>query len=128
MSGTLIHCDTHVFVWLHNVELDKLSATGRELIEERDLVMSPMVELELTYLHEIGRTTVPGSVVFADLQHRIGLRRSESSFAAVAAAAASLSWTRDPFDRIIAGDASASACQLLTKDQHMLDNFEMAVW
>ncbi len=128
MSGTRIHCDTHVVAWLYAERLDMMTPLGRSLVDERDLTMSPMVELELTYLHEIGRLAAPGAVIFADLSERIGLRRSENSFAAVTASAAALSWTRDPFDRIIAGDASASACQLLTKDQHMLDNFELAVW
>lgn len=128
MSGTRIHCDTHVVAWLYAERLDMMSADGRSLIDDRDLVVSPMVELELTYLHEIGRLRAPGAVILADLVERLGMKRSDSSFSSVAAAAASLSWTRDPFDRIIAGDASASACQLLTKDQHMLDNFELAVW
>jgi len=123
-----IHCDTHVFVWLHAGELEQLSDLARSRIEECELVMSPIAELELTYLCEIGRTTAPGSAVFADLAERIGVVRSATSFAAVVAAAAPLSWTRDPFDRLIVGDADASACDLLTRDSRLLDRYSRAVW
>jgi hypothetical protein len=38
-----------------------------EAINNKDLVVSPIVELELTYLHEIGRLTVNGPTIFGDL-------------------------------------------------------------
>ena len=47
---------------------------------------------------------------------------------AVVQAAASLSWTRDPFDRLIVGDALAANCPLLTKDDSIQANLPLAVW
>ena len=90
--------------------------------------MSPTVELELTWLFEIGRTTSPGPVVTADLRGRVGLQLSEQPLSAVVSAAAGLTWTRDPFDRLIAADAAAAACQLLTKDRTLRHHFDLAIW
>jgi PIN domain nuclease of toxin-antitoxin system len=128
MSGSQIRLDTHVVVWLYAGDAERLSDRARDLIATCDVVISPLVDLELTYLFEIGRIAAPGAVVLEELDHRIGLRRSDVSLAAVVSAAASLTWTRDPFDRMIAGDASAAACQPMTKDQTILDRFDLAVW
>jgi hypothetical protein len=64
-----------------------------EAINNKDLVVSPIVELELTYLHEIGRLTVNGPTILGDLVGRIGLSFSEQTTAAVVQAAGPLSWT-----------------------------------
>jgi len=50
--------DMHVVAWLYAGLVEQLSDTARELVERCDLIVSPTVELELTYLHEIGRTTI----------------------------------------------------------------------
>ncbi len=128
MSGDQIRLDTHVVVWLFTNEVDKLSGPARLLLDERVAVISPMVELELTYLHEIGRVASSGPVVVNELMTRINLKRSDEPFHAVTAAADSCAWTRDPFDRLIVGDASAAACQLLTRDRHIREHFPLAVW
>src|SRR5690606_27064265 len=39
-----------------------------------------------------------------------------------------LAWTRDPFDRLIAGDALAAADRLVTKDEVIRASVELAVW
>lgn len=128
MSGTPIRLDTHVVVWLHQYLPDRLSALALELIEERDLVVSSIVELELTFLHEIGRLRTAPAAVLDGLAQRIGLTRSDVTTQAAVTAAAGLTWTRDPFDRLIVGDASAAACELLTKDRTILDRYPLAVW
>jgi PIN domain nuclease of toxin-antitoxin system len=128
MSGTQIRLDTHVVVWIHTFDSVRLSTRALELVEARDLIVSPAVALELTYLHEIGRIAAPGAVVLDELRKRVGLQVSAVSFDDVVSAASSLPWTRDPFDRLIAGDASAAACELLTRDRLMLEHFPLAVW
>jgi PIN domain nuclease of toxin-antitoxin system len=99
-----------------------------EAINNKDLVVSPIVELELTYLHEIGRLTVNGPTIFGDLVGRIGLSFSEQTTAAVVQAAGPLSWTRDPFDRLIVGDALAANTPLITKDRLIRSKLPSAVW
>lgn len=127
MAG-LIRLDTHVVVWLYTGEIERLSAAAVEAIEGHVPCISPMVQLELTHLHEIGRLTVSGAEIVGDLQERIGLRLSDASMSAVVHAAASLSWTRDPFDRMIVADAVVAATDLVTKDELIRSNITFARW
>jgi PIN domain nuclease of toxin-antitoxin system len=87
-----------------------------------------MVELELTFLHEIGRLTVNGPAIIGDLRQRIGLSMSELSMSSVIQSCGPLSWTRDPFDRIIVGDALAANTRLITKDELIRSNVPLAFW
>lgn len=127
MAG-VIRLDTHAIVWLYAGDIERLSASAIEAIETHDLVISPMVQLELTYLHESGRLTVSGADIVGDLRDRIGLRLSDVAMTAVVHAASALIWTRDPFDRMIVADASVAATDLLTKDDRILANTAFARW
>ena len=82
----MIRLDTHVVVWLYTGELERFTEVARESLEHDDLVVSPIVELELTYLHEIGRLSVAGTLVTADLRERVGLVWSDRSMASVVTA------------------------------------------
>lgn len=128
MSGNRIHCDTHVVLWLHANDVDRLSSTAVERLNANDVIVSPMVDVELTFLHELGWTGYPSHAILDNLAASIGLRRSTTPFADVARTATSLSWTRDPFDRLIAADALASNAELLTKDRNMREHLELAIW
>jgi PIN domain nuclease of toxin-antitoxin system len=86
-----------------------------------------MVQLELSYLHEIGRLRVGGADIIADLEHRVGLRRSDLPLDALDTAAA-LTWTRDPFDRLIVADALVAGAALVTKDRSIHDHTSIARW
>jgi PIN domain nuclease of toxin-antitoxin system len=124
----MIRLDTHIVVWLYTGDLDKLSRPARALIEAEQLVISPIVQLELTYLHEVGRLMLGGADIVADLRERIGLRLSDLPLTSIVPAAAALNWTRDPFDRLIVADALAANEQLLTKDETIRRNCTLAVW
>ncbi len=100
----------------------------RKLIESEAAFISPMVELELTYLFEVRRVTEPATAPLAALRRAIGLKIADASLAAVAGAAAGLSWTRDPFDRLIAAHAIVIAAPLVTADQTILANLPQATW
>ena len=63
-----------------------------------------------------------------DLGRRLGVAVSGAPFESVASAAASLSWTRDPFDRLIVGHADADESPLLTKDATLRSHYAAAVW
>ena len=65
MSWTLIYLDTHAVVWLYAGETERFSATGRELIENHSLQISPIVFLELQYLKEIKRLTKKNESLFS---------------------------------------------------------------
>jgi PIN domain nuclease of toxin-antitoxin system len=125
---SVIRLDTHVIVWLYVGEVERLSAAAAALLESHIPVVSPMVQLELTYLNEIGRLSVGGADIVADLRERIGLRLSEVSLSAAVSTAAALSWTRDPFDRLIVADALVAATEIVTKDGDIHTHTSIARW
>ncbi len=124
----MIHLDTHVVAWLYDGQIARLPRAVSTLLEENDLAVSPIVQLELEYLHEIGRLATSSSAVLDDLEGRIGLRTSAALFAQIVEHASRLSWTRDPFDRIIVGTAMADDVVLVTRDTTILDHCSLARW
>ena len=124
----LIHLDTHVVCWLYAGRVDLLSRLAREAIELNSLAVSPMVGLELQYLREIGRIRHGPKRIIAALHSDIGLSLSDLPFAAVAARAQAFSWTRDPFDRLIAAEAAAARARLVTRDDILRRKFRLALW
>lgn len=124
----MIQLDTHVVAWLYAGALERIPAGAQALLEAEALAVSPVVGLELQYLHEVQRIRQPAEAVLVDLDHRLGLATVEASLAAVARQARALSWTRDPFDRLIAAHAVASDTPLLTADTTIRANLELAVW
>lgn len=125
----MIHLDTHVIVWMYAGAVDKLSTPARDAIESSDaMTISPMVRLELQYLFEIGRVAEPAGVVLDELSRRIGLRESDARLADVVLRAASLHWTRDPFDRLIVANALADGAPLFTADAYILRHEPSASW
>lgn len=124
----MILLDTHVVAWLHSGDTGRFPDGARHLLETEDLAASPLVGLELQYLHEIGRTSQPAAEVLAGLSRTLGLRVADCSLVELIGHAASLSWTRDPFDRLIAAHASLERVPLLTADQNIREHLPLAVW
>lgn len=52
---TDIYLDTHAVVWLYTNELHKFSKNTLKILESSNLLISPMVKLELEYLYQKGR-------------------------------------------------------------------------
>lgn len=123
-----VHLDTHVVVWLYQGKVDELPGSVTRRLESESLVISPMVLCELDLLHEIGRTAGGSDEVLAGLRQSVGLAVSETSFADVVGAAAELTWTRDPFDRLISAQAIADDAVLLTKDRRIRTHLDRARW
>jgi PIN domain nuclease of toxin-antitoxin system len=124
----MIYLDTHVLLWLHAGLLERFTAKGTRLLEQNDLLISPCVKLELQYLFEIGRTSLPANRIFDDLNGQIGLIVCDLPFDTVASRAISLGWTRDPFDRLICAQALCRGIPLLTKDKAIRRRLKSAVW
>lgn len=114
--------------WLYEGADNRIPAGARELIEAGQPLVSPIVELELTYLYEVGRVTEPATAPLSALRKTIGLQIADISLAALIQAAAGLTWTRDPFDRMIAAQAIVADAPLLTADRTILDNLPLATW
>jgi len=123
----VIYLDTHVVVWLYAGMVERLPSSVRKHLEG-DIAISPVVELELQYLFEVGRTSDPADVVISDLRQRIGLETADASLATVVEVARSLTWTRDPFDRLIAAQAISDGLPLLTADETIRAHLALAVW
>ena len=87
-----------------------------------------MVVLELEFLEEIGRLGVGGQTIVANLRARIGIEICDLSLSTIATSAREMTWTRDPFDRIIVGHAAAANRPLLTKDRSIRRRFREAIW
>lgn len=100
----------------------------RDLLESEEPFVSPIVELELTYLYEVGRVTEPAEAPLSALRRTIGLQTADVSLTALVEAAAKLDWTRDPFDRMISAQAIVAGAPLLTADRTILANLSLATW
>jgi PIN domain nuclease of toxin-antitoxin system len=124
----MIHLDTHAVIWLYERRLDAFPVRLRQRMDVRRPLVSPMVRLELALLHQVGRLVPTAEEVLADLHERADLGVAESSFDRVAAIACGFSWTRDPFDRLIAAHAQADDVPLVTKDATILANCRVAIW
>jgi PIN domain nuclease of toxin-antitoxin system len=124
----LIYLDTHVAAWLFSDRIDLLPAGVRTRLEESDLLISPAVKLELQYLYEIRRITSSGEDVVKTLEKEVSLQVCDLPFLKVVDAALTASWTQDPFDRVIASQATLRGATLLTKDRTLLTHCEWADW
>lgn len=124
----MIFLDTHVVVWLYAGQLEKFSNTARRLLEEQELSLSPAVELELEFLHEIKRIKKRSSEIIQEIDAHLGLKISTIDFYRVVEEAKSIKWTRDPFDRLIVANASIFQLPLLTKDNVILKHYALAKW
>jgi len=124
----LIYLDTHVVVWLYAGDLNLFSPRVQRDLEENALFISPIVSLEVQYLHEIGRITTEASEVIDELRRAIDLQISDIPFSQVVAQALRNTWTRDPFDRIITAQAALGQHRLLTKDRTIRDHYDRAYW
>lgn len=120
--------DTHIVCWLYAGQVDLLSQPAIEAIEQRHLYISHIVLLELTYLREIGRINRSALEVVQALQQDIGLQVQEIALSAMVFQAQSLSWTRDPFDRMIVAQAAMHEYGLITKDRLIKEHYLNVIW
>jgi PIN domain nuclease of toxin-antitoxin system len=123
-----VFLDTHVVVWLFCGEVSRLSKSAKASIETSDIVISPAVKLELSYLHEIGRLQAPADVIVRDLAVRIGVQIDGESFERIIEHALRSSWTRDVFDRLIVAHAQVNEEALVSKDTLIRKNYNKCIW
>ena len=53
----MIYIDTHIVVWLYAGQVEKLSDQAKDLLNDNEIQISPIVRLELQYLNDIKRIT-----------------------------------------------------------------------
>lgn len=114
--------------WLYEGADRRIPTAVRNLIETGQPFVSPIVELELAYLYEVGKVTESAAAPLSALRKTIGLQIADIPAAALVQAATGLSWTRDPFDRMIAAQAIVADAPLVTADKTILANLPLATW
>lgn len=124
----MIYLDSHVVVWLYAGLVGKFSQPVKDLINEYELYICPVVRLELRYLYEIQRITDDADAIVSDLSIRMGLKVCDKDFNTIVSKAMTFSWTRDPFDRLIVANAGLNDNVLISKDQNILGHYLNAKW
>ncbi len=124
----MIYLDTHVVAWLYSGLTDKLTDIAKTLINDNEVYISAIVRLELQYLYEIKRIKDEPDVIISNLSNQIGLKICHKNFNDIINRTLTITWTRDPFDRIITANALISNNILLSKDQNILNNYLYAKW
>ncbi len=124
----MIYLDTHVIVWLYMNESSRFSSYAKRAINGNLCKISPIVGLELTYLHEIERLSATASEIIDFLVDAIELEICNIQFDKVINSTIQQNWTRDPFDRIIVGHAAVTESSIVTKDQLIRENYTHTIW
>jgi PIN domain nuclease of toxin-antitoxin system len=125
---SVVLLDTHIAVWLYAGLIEKISADAKQAIDACDVLISPMVRLELQYLFEIGRVTVKPDTIIKVLFTAIGLRVSETPLQQIIEEALKISWTRDVFDRLLSAEANIVGEGFITADETIRSNLKLAIW
>ncbi len=125
----IAYLDTNVVVWLANGKLRKLSKDAERIIKQADLLVSPMVLLELEYLFDLGRIKLRSREVQSKVERELGVQTCDLSFKSVAATAIDEGWTTDPFDRLIVAHAKANGfASLVSADEEFPKHYPRTVW
>ena len=124
----IVHLDTHVLVWAALQKHEHLSKGVIDHINNSVLIISPIVILELRFLIEAGKIEGNHFKIIEKFQALTGLEIAKDPFESVVKESLHLSWTRDPFDRLIVAQAAISKSRLLTKDREIRRHYSRAVW
>ena len=124
----IAYLDTHAMIRLAHGR-GRIGRDAEKLIQRAELLISPMVLVELEYLYEIRKITLPGKDVLRKLEHELGLRLCELPFADVARAALDEKWTRDAFDRVIVAQARLNGlAPLISADEKIVEHYPRTIW
>ena len=125
----IAYLDTNVVVWLAQGDLARIPLTAQNILDQADLLISPMVLVELEYLYEVNRIRLSSRDVLRKVSHEAGIRVCDLAFPRVADVVIDEKWTRDPFDRIIVAQAKANGLALLVSaDEEIRKHYPRAVW
>lgn len=124
-----VFLDTNAVIFIHLGEKRYLSERALETFDKADeLFISPMVLLELQFLEEVGRLRFSAPEIMEYLQAVHGAVIDDPGFAFAVRKALTLSWTRDPFDRVITAHADVFEAPLITRDADIRTHYKKAVW
>jgi PIN domain nuclease of toxin-antitoxin system len=123
------YLDTQIVVWISAGRMRKLTREALRTIESSDLLISPIILVEIGYLFEINRLAKPPLAILDQLQKQLGLKVSDLPFPAIANAALFETWTRDVFDRLIVAHARSDGySELVSSDAKIQQNYSKTIW
>jgi len=123
------YLDTQVVVWLAQGKLARISPRAVPILEQANLLISPMVLIELEYLYEVSRIKLSSRDIQLKIQHELGVTVCDLPFTTVANVVLDERWTRDPFDRIIVAQAKAKGfAPLLSSDEEIRLHYPRTIW
>jgi PIN domain nuclease of toxin-antitoxin system len=93
----IAYLDTDVVIWLAQGDLTRISKAAEKVLENADLLISPMVLIELEYLFKLKRSKLPSRDLQFKTEHETGVRVCDLPFGTVANITIDEKWTRDPF-------------------------------
>lgn len=105
------------------IRLEQNHPRTRGVLKAGRLFVSPVSLLELRMLEESGRArfrTNPVDAIVTDDRWRV----DDPSSLDLLTAALEMSWTRDPYDRMLAGHAKMRGWRLATSDQRILEHLD----
>lgn len=110
----MILLDTNALIWIEQGH----ARVRRLLTRSRRLYLSPATLLELQFLHEAGRITLKAAAqtVIDDDRWILDDPPAASWFVR----ALDVTWTRDPFDRLLVAHAALRGWSLATSDRHLV--------
>jgi PIN domain nuclease of toxin-antitoxin system len=124
----IAYLDTHVVLWLYDALTDKLSPSAKAAIENNEVYIAQIVRLELQALYELGYIKTRPEVIINHLSNAIGLHQSDVPMEKIITAAIKLTWTSDPFDRMIAAEALVTDFPLVTKNSSLRKHLKHSIW
>ena len=123
------YLDTQILVWISAGRIKKLTREALRTIESSDLLISPIILVEIGYLFEINRLAKPPLAILDQLQKQLGLKVSDHPFPTIANAALFETWTRDLFDRLIVAHARSDGySELVSSDAKIQQNYSKTIW
>ena len=122
------HLDTHVALWMAAGDARRRLKPIEAMLRKGRLYLSPLAILELQFLFELGRlgTRVEEEVGVLFEDH--GVEEAPGDLREIGRQVQGLTWTRDPFDRLIVAHAIAHGSVLLTADETILAHCPRARW
>ena len=117
----MILLDTNALLWL-----EQGHRRSRPLAAGRRLYISPATILELQFLMESGRLRASREVTPAAIAADERWLLDDVPSARWFIAATEVTWTRDPFDRLLVAHARLRGWKLATADEALLDRLSAA--
>lgn len=118
----MILLDTHAILWL----LGGHRRTEGLIASSQALLVSPVSLLEIRFLIEAGKVRIAEGDWEERLTRDRRFRIDNCRIGDIVAGASELGFTRDPFDRLIAGQALARGYRLATADDRLLEHLPRA--